>query len=295
MPLMPGVPAATATLPLQPKVCMACRVIARPEVLYSVAGFPIVRCSSCGLGETLTSSDFDPAAIYTDAYFQGGRPDGYADYQGSHEYLAAEFRHVLRDIAAAGATEGRLLEIGCAYGFLLEEARNAFRVSGIELAEDAVAACRARGLDVVRSADELFYSERGPFDVVVMLDVIEHLSAPDDLLRDLERHTRPGGLLVISTGDFGSLLARVMGRRWRLMTPPQHLWFFTADAIFRLLAAHGFRLVRLTHPSKKVPLGLIAYQLARWTGLQRRLGGRSIPGSVPVNLYDAMRVIAERV
>jgi SAM-dependent methyltransferase len=292
---MPDMLASTTTLSLQPKVCLACRVIARPEVLYSVRGFLIVRCSFCGLGRTLTSPDFDPATIYTDAYFEGGQPDGYADYQGSHEYLAAEFRHVLLDIAAAGATQGRLLEIGCAYGFFLQEASVAFQVSGIELAEDAAAACRARGLDVVRWADEVFYCERGPFDVVVMLDVLEHLSAPDDLLRDLYRHTRAGGRLIITTGDFGSLVARAMGRRWRLMTPPQHLWFFTADAISHLLAAHGFRLVRLTHPSKRVPLGLIAYQLARWTGLQRLLRGRSIPGSVPVNLFDAMRVIAERV
>lgn len=292
---MPDMLASTTTLALEPKACLACRVIARPEVLYRVRGFSIVRCPSCGLGRTLTSPDFDPATLYTDAYFQGGEPDGYADYQGSHEYLAAEFRRVLLEIAAAGATQGRLLEIGCAYGFFLQEASAAFQVSGTELAEDAVAACRARGLDVVRRADERFYSERGPFDVVVMLDVIEHLSAPDDLLRDLARHTRAGGLLVITTGDFGSLVARAMRRRWRLMTPPQHLWFFTQDAISRLLAAHGFRPVRLTHPSKNVPLGLIAYQLVRGTGLQRLLRSRRIPGSVPVNLLDAMRVIAERV
>ena len=51
----------------------------------------------------------------------------------------------------------------------------------------------------------------------------------------------------------------------------------------------------LTHPTKRVPLGLIAYQLARYVGLQRHLLDRAIPGSIPVNLFDAMRITAERV
>ena len=221
--------------------------------------------------------------------------DGYADYQGSRDSLSVEFRNVLRDIEATGTTHGRLLEIGCAYGYFLDESSRAFQVSGVELAEDAVAACRARGLDVVRIADDAFYAERGPFDVAVMLDVIEHLTAPGELLDELHAHMRPGGILVITTGDFHALIARAMGRHWRLMTPPQHLWFFTPQAITRLLEAHGFRVLSLTHPTKRVPLGLIAYQLARYVGLQRHLKERTIPGSIPVNLFDAMRIIAERV
>jgi len=271
-------------------------MIVQPQVLYNVYGYSIVRCPSCGLGRTiLTTVDFDPAAIYNESYFQGGQSDGYADYQGSHESLAKEFRHVYLDIAAAGITRGKLLEIGCAYGFFLDEAGSSFQVCGVELAQEAVAACCARGLDVVRWADEAFYSERGPFDVVVMLDVIEHLRNPDALLHDLSRHTRIGSLLVITTGDFGSLVARIMGKQWRLMTPPQHLWYFTADAISRLLAAHDYRLVRLTHPKKTVPMNLMFYQLARYLGIQTAFRNIKISGSIHVNLFDAMRVIAERV
>jgi len=201
---------------------------------------------------------------------------------------------VLRDLAAAGARDGRLLEIGCAYGFFLDEARASFRVSGVELAPEAVAACRTRGLDVVQEADDAFYRSRAPFDVVVMLDVIEHLQAPDEVLTTVHRHTRPGALMVISTGDFGSLAARLFGRRWRLMTPPQHLWFFTERSLKRLLEQRGFRVVRATRPWKLVPLHLIAYQLSRYLGGQNSLRRVRIPGGVPVNLFDAMRVIAVR-
>src|SRR5258708_5425990 len=110
---MLSMPDSTGTFSHRQEACLACRATAPPRALYSVRGFEIVRCSSCGLGRTLTPSDFDPASIYTQEYFQGGQSDGYADYQGSREYLSAEFRHVLLEIAADGATHGRLLEIGC--------------------------------------------------------------------------------------------------------------------------------------------------------------------------------------
>jgi len=273
--------------------CLVCGAAAAVP-LYRIRDVPVVRCPTCGLGRALSPPGFDPAYIYNESYFAGGQADGYANYLDSRDVLVAEFRRVLRDLAAAGVRDGRLLEIGCAYGFFLDEASASFQVSGVELAPEAVAACRRRGLDVVREADDTFYRSRAPFDVVVMLDVIEHLEAPDEVLRIVHSHTRAGGLMVITTGDFGSLAARLLGRRWRLMTPPQHLWFFTERSLERLLEQRGFRVLRTTRPWKLVPLHLIAYQLSRYLGGQNWLRRVHIPGGVPINLFDAMRVIAVR-
>ena len=274
--------------------CLVCGESATLRPLYRVHDFQVVRCAQCGLGRAPGRPGFDPASLYTDSYFQGGQPDGYAAYRGSRDVLVAEFRRVLRDLAVAGAGTGRLLEIGCAYGFFLDEARASFQVSGVELAPQAVAACRERGLDVVQEANDAFYRSRAPFDVVVMLDVLEHLEAPDAMLRTLHHHMRPGARLVVTTGDFGSLAARLLGRRWRLMTPPQHLWFFTELSLARLLEQHGFSPLRTTRPWKFVPVHLIVYQLSRYLGWQEWLRRVQIPGGVLVNLFDAMRVIAVR-
>src|SRR5215831_13979182 len=149
--------------------CLVCGTAA-PTPLYRIDNVPVVRCTTCGLGRALSPPGFDPTSIYNQSYFEGGHRDGYVNYQGSRDVLAAEFRRVLHDLAAVGARDGRLLEIGCAYGFFLDEARASFQVSGVELAADAVAACRTRGLDVVREADDAFYRSHAPFDVVVMLD-----------------------------------------------------------------------------------------------------------------------------
>lgn len=268
--------------------CVACGgVAARP--LYTVNGFDVVQCS-CGLARTAVPADFDPASIYTEAYFQGGHHDGYADYAGSRDALRAEFR---RTLDALPVRAGKLIEVGCAYGFFLDEAATRFDVCGVEVADAARNACEERGHAVSRELDDDLLS-LGPFDAAAMLDVIEHLPAPGDVLDKLHGAMRPGAALVITTGDFGSPLARLMGKRWRLMTPPQHLWFFSVRTLGALLERHGFTLERVEHPWKHVPLELIAYQAARYLGGQQLVKRYPPPGRIPVNLFDAMRVLAIR-
>ena len=272
--------------------CPSCRGFLQPH--YEVAGFPILRCSGCGLGKTLLPDKFDVASIYDESYFQGGQADGYADYQGSREVLSAEFRQIVQLLKNADPPGNSLLEVGCAYGFFLDEALPHFDVRGVELAEHARHSCQRRGLRVADSIEHPLVLSGVPYDAVVMLDVIEHLPDPQALLSQLAGMVRPGGRIVLTTGDFGSLAARLMGSRWRLMTPPQHLWFFTMRSLGLQLQAAEFEVESVTHPSKRVPLSLIAYQLGRMLGIR---GGWRInaKGAVPVNLFDAMRVVARRL
>ena len=59
---------------------------------------------------------------------------------------------------------------------------------------------------------------------------------------------------MLTTGDFGSLAARSTGAHWRLMTPPQHLWFFNRDSIASLAHSVGLRVESSDHPWKFVVL-----------------------------------------
>lgn len=275
--------------------CQACGFETRHMFCFKKWGHEIIRCTDCGLGSTVIEPGFNPAEIYSEDYFNGSQRDGYADYTGSEPVLRAEFSRLLRDLSKSGVSSGKLLEIGCAYGYFLAEAQSMFETFGFELCSEAVANCRARGLNVACGAanDELL-TAHGPFNVAVMLDVIEHLETPGSMLQMLHRHLQPGGRLIISTGDWGSLLAKVTGRNWRLMTPPQHLYFFTQTAITRMLEHAGFRVLQFSHPFKYVPVSLILFQLLRLAGLRpKRL---EVPGwmAAPVNLFDAMRVVAIR-
>lgn len=273
-------------------MCASCgRTEATP--LYVVDGFSVVQCP-CGLARTVLPPGFDTASIYTSDYYEGGHKDGYPHYEQSADELRHEFRRVIAALRRH-VTGGKLIEYGCAYGYLLEEASASFQTLGIELSDHARQHCEARGLSVEREATPELLTKHGPFDAAVMLDVLEHMTDPAEALRRVHAAMRPGAQLLVTTGDFGSLLARVMRARWRLMTPPQHLWFFSRATLEALLTATGFRLHTFGHPWKHVPLALIAYQATRYLGGQAFVQ-RLVPrGRLPVNLFDAMRVIATRV
>jgi SAM-dependent methyltransferase len=271
-------------------LCPACGVLTSWRALYIKNGCDILRCEQCGLGRAETTH-FDPNAYYTDEYFSGGHTDGYADYRGAEQVLRREFSRTV-DFIRAYRPAGKLLDVGCAYGFFLQEAMPYFEVAGIELAQEAAAHCRRSGLNVLTgAADESILRTLGNMDVIVLLDVIEHLPDPHETLTLCVRYLNPGGIIVLTTGDFGSALARLMGARWRLMTPPQHLWFFTGASMRRLSQRLQLRLESVDHPWKIVPLSLITFQLRRMLGFGSSAAPRSSNVGLPVNLFDAMRVV----
>lgn len=202
----------------------------------------LLRCAGCGHAwADLQLGPDELEALYRRDYFFG---DEYLDYVADRATIQKNFRlrlAVLERIRDP-ARHRRLLEVGCAYGFFLDVARGSFEsVTGIDITEDGVRHARETlGLDVVQ-ADLLAhdFGDRG-FDVACLWDTIEHLPRPDLFVERLARLTGPGALLAVTTGDIGSLNARLNGRRWRLIHPPTHLHYFTRQSLLRLLDRHGF-------------------------------------------------------
>jgi len=271
--------------------CPACASATVQQKLYSKNYCDVLQCVQCGLGRAECAS-FDIHDYYTADYFSGGYCDGYADYLGSEPVLRREFARTVQFIRRF-REGGRLLEVGCAYGFFLEETRRFYDAAGIEIAEAAAAFCRDRGLNVIGGvADESNLERCGMVDVIVLLDVIEHLPEPQSTLSLCRRYLNPGGIIVITTGDFASLYARLTGRHWRLMTPPQHLWYFTPQSMRRLAHSLGLHVEACDHPWKLVPLALIQFQTRRLFGLHGRMpAGFASRLGLPINLFDAMRCV----
>jgi 2-polyprenyl-3-methyl-5-hydroxy-6-metoxy-1,4-benzoquinol methylase len=275
--------------------CELCERDTEQQLLYAIRSCAIYRCEACGLGSTALPADVNVLQIYDESYFRGGQSDGYGDYLASEDVLRREFRGSIERLRRHVPSRGRLLEVGCAYGFFLAEARPYFDCVGVEVSAAAVEHSRRLGLDVRQGVlSQEIANDLGTFDAVVMLDVIEHLDRPADTLRLLASILRPNGVVMISTGDWGSAVARVMGRRWRLMTPPQHLFFFSRRTLTSMLQKAGFEVLSSTHPWKVVPVGLMAYQVVSRLGFKLPVGKTMYSAGVPVNLFDAVQVLARK-
>jgi hypothetical protein len=103
------------------RACIACDKNTSHVFRFKVNGCEIWQCEDCGLGRAETST-FDPKTYYTADYFSGSRGDGYSDYLGAEPVLRREFARSV-DFVRRFAHSGRLLDLGCAYGFFLKEAR----------------------------------------------------------------------------------------------------------------------------------------------------------------------------
>ena len=84
----------------------------------------------------------------------------------------------------------------------------------------------------------------GRFDLVVSLEVVEHLPSPAEHLRELARVTRPGGLLLLTTPNWRGLSRRWLGLRWRVVDP-EHLGYFTPAVLAHALREAGYSRVRV--------------------------------------------------
>jgi SAM-dependent methyltransferase len=229
--------------------------------------------------------------LYSTEYFEGGRHTGYPAYLSEARMLERNFTRRLAWIESLRGS-GRILDVGAAYGLFLKVARRrGWDATGVEIAPDcAREASRLSGAPVV-IGDFLDASLDGRFDVVCMFDVIEHLRDPLAALRRAHDLLEPGGILAVETGDLASPWARLLGRRWYFLDPPQHLTYFTAAGLMRALRAGGFSgPVRVRRLGRWVSLSNIVFKLGRFlpAALQQ------LPGRVYLNFGDGMLVTATR-
>jgi SAM-dependent methyltransferase len=195
----------------------------------------IVRCRVCGLVYT---NPRPSAETLTNGYEEVEDPDYLAE-PSSRSINAHMALHTVRRFAQSG----RLLDIGCSAGFMLQAARGDYTVTGLEPSRWACDLIRSKyGIEVVQGTIDTADFPAGAFDIITMNDVIEHLDDPGRALVKLRTWLRPGGLLYIVTPDIESLSAKLLqGRWWGLR--PAHIYYFSRKTMRALLHRAGFEVV----------------------------------------------------
>lgn len=223
-------------------------VLSGQDRLHQIPGeFRVVRCRTCGLMRTNPRPT--PATI--GVYY----PDDYGPYAVTPAAGTAPARRArwwerwfgfeTRRLPERNSS-GRLLEIGCASGTFLREARDqGWDVKGIEFSESAAARARSAGFEVQVSSLEgaAPFSER--YDVVAAWMVIEHLHEPVAGLRRIGEWLTDEGYLVASVPVQTLRALRWFGDYSYDLQVPTHLYHFNFIVLKRLLAKAGFRVERV--------------------------------------------------
>jgi len=156
--------------------------------------------------------------------------------------------------------KGVLLDMGCSYGYFIDEASDiGWAAYGTELCEKA-RACKPNS--IVRDS---FCFPNEVHDAVTMFGLIEHVKDPIALLTEAHRVTSRNGVLMIETPDFSSFSSRLMGSKWWSLMR-RHIQYFHPKSIGRALSMTGWDVIYVKPYYRVMTLGYLAWNLRPYVG-----------------------------
>ena len=200
----------------------------------------IVKCKTCNTFRTMPYPKID----YTDK-------EMYCEHYLKNESVFRMFADGVINIIARHKKQGRLLDIGCSVGFMLEAASKlGFDAEGLELNKKAVDIALSKKLNVrMRGIEEAGYIEKS-FDVIILNHILEHIFNPVEFIQRIARILKDDGLLIIGVPNHDSLIAHVIKSRWYGWCIPEHVWHFDRISLEYLLSKNGLRIKELVQNSQ---------------------------------------------
>jgi len=245
------------------------RILEGRDLLHGLPGkFEIQKCSQCELvftnpRPTLESIDYYYPSHYTphrtahcseNISAPGGSQSRfrsalsrlgwflYCNLDRKHSYVPISNRHLL----FRGRT-GVILDIGAGSGEFLNCMRTAgWSVAGIETSDNAVRFARERyGIELFQGKIEEASFEEHSFDAITMWWSLEHVHAPNDVLRASIRLLKPGGMIVVGVPNFAGIESKLFGSRCFGLDVPRHLLHFTPHTLKKMLQHNGFNVHKI--------------------------------------------------
>ena len=234
---------------------------------YEKWGYKIFRCFSCThvfVDAKITEKRV--GKLYKKTYFKRG---GKYHKKQSGENMSLDtqtpnYKNRIK-LLQRFKDKGKLLDVGCAEGFFLKTAEKIYDVEGIEISKYASVYAKKNLKLNVKEATLQDFKTNTRYDIITLWDVIEHLPNPIQQLRIINGLIKKEGVLVLSTGDISSLSAKISGRKWHLMTPPQHLQFFSKKSLINAIERSGFSVEKILYRGEWVSFGYALFKLRETT------------------------------
>jgi len=283
-----------------PTICCYCGsenyslVVAGPTVR-------VITCAECGL---MRQGFSQGAQGHLFISYAGGKDRFFRQRKDKEAAQVIDYLKIIPQLGKFMPEKGRLLEIGCAMGTLLNEIRKlGWKVSGVEPEEWTCEIARNKyGLYVINSTFQEADLEDSSFDVVLLLHVIEHLPNPAEGLSQIARIVRPGGFLVVETPRYDTLWFRLLKGRERSVIPG-HKYYFTRKTIQALAGKSRFEVVQFESVGRTVTLDRLCFYLAKFLNSDRATSVLNFVSNtlrlnkvrVHINLRDMMRLYLRKV
>jgi 2-polyprenyl-3-methyl-5-hydroxy-6-metoxy-1,4-benzoquinol methylase len=226
------------------KIC-ACGSLAIKDLnVYKTSWGPITiaTCARCGLARDIDDYEFKE---YHRSTLLGADVDivAWSNSQAIPESTRKYFELISRLVRK----KGRVLEIGCATGKLLEYfKKDGWLTFGMDPNVDFLTIASMGGHNVIAGYFPETEIKERDFDTIIISHTLEHIPALSNALAETYRLLRPGGYLFIVVPNFGSISGKLIHSLHGgclIFIPKQHVWFFTKTSLGRMCASMGFELV----------------------------------------------------
>jgi 2-polyprenyl-3-methyl-5-hydroxy-6-metoxy-1,4-benzoquinol methylase len=240
----------------------------------------VYQCTACGFRQC---SDFSDVLSFYQAMDD-------PDYEASRAPRSLQAERLLQSVRRYRPS-GRLLDIGAGSGILVEAAtRLGYRADGIEPSEWMVRNAAGHGLKI--QAGILPNKEiSGPYDVVTLVDVIEHVSDPIELLVQARTVLASDGIGVVITPDVSSVAARVMGKHWwhyRLA----HICYFERKTLLAALQHAGLEPIAIFRPCWYFTADYLSQRLGAYLPIVRNIQLSKLKRTIVLlNLFDSLGIV----
>ncbi len=253
----------------------------------------VVRCTTCDL--IYVNPRPSPDLLMNN--YAKSTDDLYLEEEAGRRISA---KRIVKEIAKT-KKGGRILDIGCAVGFLLDEARKAgFDIYGIELSKWA-ADYAGNKLGIKTIYQGMLRDAGYPashFDIIFLSDVIEHLVDPKSTLIEIRKILKPDGIICINTPDIDSLISKTLRARW-WGVKNAHLYYFTRKTLHKMLDHAGFVPFKTKMHSRTFTIKYLVDKLADYNKTLYKIfsfltnnGLRDL--HININLGDQIEVYAKK-
>lgn len=236
-------------------------------ILDNKDGFSVIDCTSCGFKHVnpLPSKE-ELEKLYKQEFYSKEKPDYFKNAKEDFLWWKVTYDNYYSLLEKH--TKGRkILDIGSGPGdFLMCGKKRGWKTLGIEPSATAWKYSRSRKLSVINN----FFTyetvkQYGPFDVVHAALVLEHVPNPASFIKDMKKLLKPGGFLAVFCPNDYNPLQEILQKKLKFqpwwVVPRQHLNYFDADSMKKLLGKHRFQMLETlgTFPMEFFPLSGFNY------------------------------------